>query len=374
MLIRSSIPLFALTTWVAAKKHSATPSANIAASSKLGNKLLSKARRLEQGDDERDFTWISGYSIRFKSCHTITTIPNEENDGQGDARLYNNNVVVFQLCPSDTCDGKCNDGAEYAVDMAQFVGAYTESKMEAQEYECEMIQENCYCNDDDEEACENQCFVDAGADYCVENENEDEEDFEIERALECEAMENNQNLYIGPYCASNGKEIYLGIFSDAGCVNTAEDGLYLYERYNYRTLPYTSESLVDSDCISCKQAGDNDNDNNNNNGDDNQEEEILEMCEELYEQSAKCESSLGSPSYSSYWYPDDNACEYIQKTLPSLDRVFRANGTPGRAAKAWATVFAFSTVSLAGLSYWLHTKVKRSSINLSDQGGDQDQA
>ena len=43
----------------------ATP--DVSASSKMGGRLLSKARRLE---GEGDITWIAGYSLKFQKCAT----------------------------------------------------------------------------------------------------------------------------------------------------------------------------------------------------------------------------------------------------------------------------------------------------------------
>jgi len=370
-MMRSAILLSALASSADAKKFSAInpKGSTITADSKLGNNLLSKARRLD-GEDNRDYTWVTGFSIQFKSCHTMTAVPSGEGGGgEEGAGLYNSNVVVFQLCPSDTCgDGKCKNGAEYAVSMAQFVDAYTEARLTEEEYTCEMIRENCYCNDDnDDEACQNQCYTDEGVDYCIEYDGDD--DFEVQEYLECNEMENYENYFIGPYCSADGSSIHLGIFADAGCVNVADDGLYLFKKYTYTDLPFSSsdESLVSDKCTSCKEPEEDNDDNNNNNN--NNDEEMIEMCEELYQQSAKCESSLGNPSYSNYWYPNDEACNYITNTLPALDRVFQTGKTGSPVATTFAWLFGITTVSLMGLVYWLHTKVERSTVSLSDQGG-----
>lgn len=45
----------------------ATP--DVSASSKIGARLLSKARQLE-GNKDGDITWISGYSLKFQKCAT----------------------------------------------------------------------------------------------------------------------------------------------------------------------------------------------------------------------------------------------------------------------------------------------------------------
>jgi hypothetical protein len=45
----------------------ATP--DVSAASKMGSRLLSKARKLE-GNNKGDITWISGYSLKFQKCAT----------------------------------------------------------------------------------------------------------------------------------------------------------------------------------------------------------------------------------------------------------------------------------------------------------------
>eukprot|EP00567_Pseudictyota_dubia_P013144 CAMPEP_0197438558 /NCGR_PEP_ID=MMETSP1175-20131217/5516_1 /TAXON_ID=1003142 /ORGANISM="Triceratium dubium, Strain CCMP147" /LENGTH=383 /DNA_ID=CAMNT_0042968309 /DNA_START=66 /DNA_END=1217 /DNA_ORIENTATION=+ len=380
MQLRASLLLAAVAPMAWAKTIEMGQMGDVPADSKMGNKLLSSARRL--GDqDERDQTWIAGYSLRFKSCHSVTTVPQEE--GGEELQLYNSNVVVFQLCKTSSCgsqNDKCEGGAEYAINMALFLDAYTEAKMEKEEQICENIRENCYCdNANDEEVCENQCYVDQNADYCVEYEGQEE--FEVQRYLECAEMENNERYFIGPYCASSGDAIHLGVFDDIGCVNHSEDGIYMFEKYMYRSLPFSSsdDSIVGNECVQCLQVDeDQNNNNNNNNGNNNnnngQDAEIIEMCERLYEMSAKCEANLEYSGYSNYWYPDELACNYINNVLPRLDKVFgvkssvRSSSSSGP-AKAFAWIFGITTFALLGVCYWLYTKVQRTSVNLSSQGG-----
>lgn len=45
----------------------ATP--DVSAGSKMGSRLLSKARRLE-GNNDGDITWIAEYSLKFQKCAT----------------------------------------------------------------------------------------------------------------------------------------------------------------------------------------------------------------------------------------------------------------------------------------------------------------
>jgi hypothetical protein len=161
------------------------------ANSRAGSKLLSKAKvehRDLENNGEVDTTWIVGYSIKYEGCASLIQIAGGEGGGgDGDGSLlYTQNLVKFSLCPtgsSSSCSA-CKGGAQYVVNMNEFVDAYTEMELDAQEYACEMIRENCYCdNANDDDVCESQCYVDAGMDSCIEVEGGD--DFEIQRYLEC---------------------------------------------------------------------------------------------------------------------------------------------------------------------------------------------
>ena len=338
-------------------------------------------------DEEQDITWMYQYEIRFESCHTAFTIP--ENDFGG---LVANDSIEFTICPSN---GGKNCG-RYLARMNDFLDMYTESQMEAQEYQCEMAREKCeyeieYQNQNgqnqnqnyDEDYYMNECYKAMGKDYCVEYENDE---FELQEYLECREWEGNQgnmNMYfIGPYCANNGKEVRLGMFSDEGCAVRAQNGLQTYATYSYgRSLPYSDESIVSNDlAISCKQVDQNqqqynydegNNGNNNNNYDGwNQDMDINQFCEELYWKSAKCEKGLNKAS-SYNWSPDNKACTYMENVLPGIDSSFAAvfgnSYNSGKAAKAFAWIFAITTAALGGYVFYLH-KNKERKVDLSSQG------
>jgi len=57
--------------------------------------------------------------------------------------------------------------------LVDFVEMYFQAKMDAQEYNCEVTKNNCYCeNANDDQACESQCYANAGLDYCEDNNNQ----------------------------------------------------------------------------------------------------------------------------------------------------------------------------------------------------------
>eukprot|EP00548_Thalassiothrix_antarctica_P004159 CAMPEP_0194146076 /NCGR_PEP_ID=MMETSP0152-20130528/19516_1 /TAXON_ID=1049557 /ORGANISM="Thalassiothrix antarctica, Strain L6-D1" /LENGTH=368 /DNA_ID=CAMNT_0038846493 /DNA_START=46 /DNA_END=1152 /DNA_ORIENTATION=+ len=340
------------------------PGSDISANSVLGNKLLSKARLLGgNNDDAYDFTWALDYSIKFQSCHKTFEFRADgggSNDNDNPTEIQQ--LVIFRLCPSDKCGSICR-GGEYVVEMREFVEAYMDSKLSAEEYACEQVKENCSCDDDDQvnddDVCLSQCYANAGLDGCEEDDNNGDDDweFDVEEYLECEEIADNDDdsnqVYVGAYCSSNGKNIYLGTFTDRQCSEKASEGTY--ENLKGRALPYASESLVGHDCISCEDTQ-NDDDGYNN---------VLEICEELYENSAKCERNLDIDNKVT------GGCEYIHKMLPRMEAL--VSGKP-LTSTVLAWVFGFSTLAASGAAYFYFIKSQRrgkidlSSQDLSSQG------
>lgn len=392
------------------------PDFNIPTESKTGRKLLAKARRLENNNngEDQDGDWLAGYSIKYDSCSSLIQV-REEGGNDEEGLLYSQNLVKFIVCKgNDSNCSDCGSGvAQYVVNMLEFVQAYTEMKTEAQEQACETIKDYCYCdNYNDDEVCQNQCYADAGMSQCIQYEGQEE--VEIDQLLECAALEgangnnnngNNNNgnnnynsnsnsyngidmyrqYYIGPRCSpKDGKSIYVAAFYDAGCVSYAGTGVY--EAFNYgASLPYEKEPIVAlNDCISCLQVEDDDGNNNNNNNNNNnqnynnnnnynnynQEMEVAEICQQTYEQAAKCESKL---NLGQYFYPDTSGCEYINNILPNLQRATRkiASGSGGSAsvggsaATAFAVIFGLTTALLGAYAFFLYRKIHRAKVNLA---------
>lgn len=344
--------------------------ADIPVDSKLGHRLLSKARLLN--DNNNAYTWVSNYSIKFHSCHT--TLEFRADGGSGDGQqdeepTESMRLVHFTLCPTDSCHAGCHNGADYLVEMREFVESYLEFQMDQQEYNCEQVKENCYCdNYNDDEVCLSQCYATAGLDYCDEQDNDDE--FEIDRFLECEALneDNNNNnnnyyyqqsvTYVGAYCASNGRGIHLGTFSDRQC--TKHTSTSNYKKYTGYDLPYTTTSIVSNDCISCQEPSEYDDDYNQDQYD---ADEVREICEGLYERSAKCEKNIPS---SVNPYKSTGGCDYIFNTLPKVERL--SKGGPVLST-VFAWVFFSSTVLVSAYAAFLWQKAKRAHVDLSLSSG-----
>ena len=288
--------------------------------------------------------------------------------------------------------------------------------------------------------CQNQCLSELGLTECMDddqNQNQNGQqgdDFDLEQAMECTkldfddeavqyyAYQNNMNngnwnnqqngqqqmeFFVGPYCSSNGKSILLGVFMDEVCGFEAPSGVY--EKFNYgRSLPYSSESLISNECISCKQVNEDENQNQDNengerpsfidhvmyflappllikailfsppvgNSDNQQEEEVevKEMCKQLYEPAAKCEQGLTNV-YG--LYPNTMGCQFIQglkvsgkaRIMATFSNMSEAakNNTPG----LLAGLFALTTLIFGGVAYHFHGKANKQNVGLvSGSGGD----
>jgi len=352
----------------------------ITADSPLGSKLLSKARRLDE-DEEVDYSWITGMSVKFQGCFHITQW-NADADGEEDVRIMTKRLARFRLCPTDSCAasdaGGCESGyGDYIIDMNTYVQSYLEAQRETQEANCENLEENvCDCEEQDddawdEDACLNECYVENGADYCVRDEDEGEQ-FEANEYMECGEFEvpedddgNRRRLdeeeeevqyFIGPYCGDQGGEVFLGMFSDDTCSEFVDSngGSSTYESFTGSALPYSSTSLVGSDCVSCLAVNDGD--------DDGQEDESSEMCEAIYQGAGKCESGL------SIDYPNENACTFMEgiKIIRKSGVVSTDEPAASKTASAFIGVFAVSSCMLGAYVYYLKTKLDKAKINLAD--------
>jgi len=309
------------------------------AQSDAGRKLLSKARKLEE---EIDMTWIINYSIKFASCHSISQYAGAEGNQNAEEgqTIVTQNLVKFKLCPSDSCGYGCK-GGEYLVDMAEFVNMYTENRLDAEEMACENVRENCNCQYyDDEDACQNNCFMDAGLDYCIEEEEGDDDAavaFELQEYLECAELEDEngkyyengekKQLYVGPKCSNSGEKIHLGVFTDEFCTQEFSDSAY--RTLTGESLPYREgeDSIVAEDCVNCMQAD----------GDDGNYE-LIEFCEQSYEPAAKCEKNLDIYS------PDESGCDFIYSLYRREDS-YQPMKHSTAVTMAW--VFFVATIVLA---------------------------
>jgi len=157
----------------------------------------------------------------------------------------------------------------------------------------------------------------------------------------------------------------LGLFTDDTC-STFADEEGGAEAYSYMSqgvaLPYAEESLISMDCISCKEPED-----YNGDGDDSEDEDqVIEMCEQIYESAGKCEQGLEATGYLSE--ANNNACNYIAgiKVVRKDGIITQVGSKANKTASIFIGVFVVAFVLLAAYVYYLKTKLDRASISLSD--------
>lgn len=292
-------------------------------------------RRVEQDD----VSWMSAYSLVYENCSR------------------SDNVVSFRLCPSEnSCNVGCSNGADYVVDLAVFVDAFTEAQLGAKEYRCEMARENCEYDDDA------LCYQDASLDYC-DNANEDENGFNLQEYLECKKI--SDEYYVGPYCSEDNYNIYLGVFEDEACSTIVESNVFA-EVMGY-DLPFSSDSIVSNECANCKEHF---LEVDQNGGDDKEDDDdVLEQCEELYGRSSKCETDLDVEN------PDDGACEYIETIQASEGATVGApkNQSAGSTkTRVWGGVLVAALLfGSCGIAFYLHQhRQAKKDEELNVQDGD----
>lgn len=352
---------------------------DITTASPLGKKILTSARRLEDNDDAFDETWVMNYSIKFQGCHHVSQWNAEAADDE-DVRVYTQRIVRFRLCPTDSClssdAGGCDSGfGDYVLDMNLFMENFLEAQMNAEEFACENYRENvCGCEDDDQkddqfdrDECEYDCYVNGGMDYCIQDENQEAVD--LARYAACEQFEvqaddDNRRLdedevqyYMGPYCASQGGQILMGLFTDDTCTMYADSsaGKSTYASLTGgETMPYSSSTIIGSDCMTCLE------DQMQNDDDAEDEDEVKQACEEIYQMAGKCET------YLSIKYPNENACSYIKGI-----KILRKDGSttvsatqPSKTAGAFIGLFGVAFVLLGGYVFYLKSKLDRARITL----------
>ena len=173
----------------------------------------------------------------------------------------------------------------------------------------------------------------------------------------------NGNYYVGPYCASQGGAIYLGMFTDDTCSQFADNsgGREMYYSLAGRNLPYGQTNLIDMDCMSCKEPQE-----NNNGGNDAEDaDEVTEACEQIYVTAGKCEANL---PYGTVYEPNNNACNYMEgiKIVRSDGTIVAGQAKANKTASVFIGLFVVAFVLLSAYVYYLKTKLDRASINLSE--------
>jgi hypothetical protein len=338
----------------------------IRADSHLGRSLLEHARALDQ---EVDYNFISEYSIKFQGCHHVSQW-NADVDDEDDVRIKTKRLVRFRLCPADSCNSQKSAGCtskygDYVVDLNTFVGYYLQAMQDDKENICQDTANECNdnCNSGSDQDCVQSCYEDFSMTFCLQDDDQaDNGAFDPIDYSACAQYDfggggrhqrelNQVEYYVGPYCANQGGEIHLGLFTDDTCTTYAQNGESTFYSYAGFELPYSDDSLVSTRCMSCGY-GDQDGDGQN---------DVSEVCAAIYGASGKCETKM------SVDYPNESACTYIEGIkIIREDGVIRTSATrKSKAAAVCIGLFLTAAVLLAGYVYYLRTKLSRAKINLA---------
>ena len=321
----SRLAVVALSLVVAAAEGS------MSTDSDAGRNLMHHARKMQNNNynyngqgqnqqqnynfDDVDTSFLAGYSVKFQGCHHVQQW-NEDAQDEDDVRIMTKRLVRFRLCPSGECSsdlGGCSmHYGDYIVDMETYMSSFYESMQ--QNYGGRELQDG----------------------YDMRNYMECTQ-FDMRRHLQNNGDaygyygDEDVQYYVGPYCADQGGEIRLGLFTDDTCTSFARS------QYAIQGLPYTQNSMVSTNCVGC--------------GSYNGDYQVSDFCTSIYQIAGKCESKMN------VYYANEAACSYIEGIkIIREDGVIRTSATRKSKAAAIA-IGCFLTVAvlLAGYVYYLRT-------------------
>lgn len=393
------------------------------------SKLVSGARRLDEDQEEFEVD-ISGFSLKFEKCQFIKAYDDEvaENE-EYDTVLATKHFVVFKLCPGDTCSSCSYGYGEYMIDLETYLESTVGYQQELQEEMCNACDE-CGQDEEEEEAEEEDgeeeddaeeedgerrkkrrklgrklaVDCDSCADECDKIENMEANGYiDATEFLECQMIygpddDAKDALYAGPMCASSGSRINIGVFTDEACSigdssKNVDDYLVDEDGYQMKLSHALLKTVYTDTCISCLQVEEED-ENEDEDGDEDedaeeQEAETNELCQALYEEAAKCESSHGFDNgYADYdGYENQVAqekvvCNFISSvyggtyddtgeiSIYGANKSVNGGSSTTGGQKFALTFFILGTVGLAVYAAMLHQKLtKGGKAGLSSQGG-----
>jgi hypothetical protein len=105
----------------------------------------------------------------------------------------------------------------------------------------------------------------------------------------------------------------------------------------------------------------------NNEGDDAEDEDqVIEMCEQIYQTAGKCESALAATGV--VYEANEQACNYIAgiKVVRKDGIITQVGSKANKTSSVFIGIFVVAFVLLAAYVYYLKTKLDRASINLSE--------
>lgn len=347
MLTRISLLAWALLGAVGVEaKHGVINQENsdIPANSDIARNLLHHARRVDQNQNgeynngDVDTSFLSGYSVKFQGCHHVQQW-NPYADDDSDVRIMTKRLVRFRMCPSSSCTtdltGCTSSYGDYVVDMGTYVTSYLEAAAYSQNGNNANRQLDQYDVSDYTECAELDMRrrLDQNADYSNgQYSNNDDYD---------------GSYYMGPYCAEQGGEIRMGLFTDDTCSTFANNGEQAYYSATGMSMPYSESSMVSMNCMSCSASGDDGS-------------YVSDFCTDIYSYAGKCETKMNVN------YPNESSCSYIEgiKVIRE-DGVIRTSATKkSKAAAISIGVFLTIAVLLSGYVYYLRTSKSFSCLHM----------
>merc|ERR1711957_775735 len=313
--------------------------------SKLAAKLMEVSKNQRHLEDQESYTNVAGYSLQFLGCHHFRQW-NEEIDEDEDVRLLTKRLVLFRLVPFGQCAnyplnddklgtmvdnskqyfGSYKEFGEYVVDLNTFVELYFNAIEEQNEDRCAAYNDECTndCassigNDASYYVCLKNCFLDKGVTNCMQFLGYDDADDDGEEIIDaadyvyCAEFDwatdddSNDAFYYGPYCAAQGGQIRMSLFTDDTCTTEVScnsgKGATCYEEKTYSVLPYSNDGIVQDTCVPCST------DYINLEGGGTLDEQTdfgytRSVCSSLYTDAGRCETHFGSAN-------DESSCAYI---------------------------------------------------------------
>jgi hypothetical protein len=406
--MKLTLSFAALTAAVVSANPFAPSKSSNTAKAKYMNTLVGKAhptansqlRRLDQNQQQEGEEYIpdiSYYSLKFQQCQFVKSYDDDlAGDEDSSTVLATKRFVVFRLCPSDACESCSSNFGEYLVDLETYLQSTVEYQQAIQEEMCRACQEcgnwenQQQANEQNGEEQQNDAGrrlqnvdCDSFYDECMKIENMEANGYiDATNFMECQMIYDPEDdgkaaLFAGPMCASGGTKIKVGVFEDEECnipdlEKDVDDYLMDGDGLSMKLSHALLKTVYSSDCISClwvdendeneNQEQQNDDQQNQNNNRDANENKILDMCEELYEDAAKCEKANGFDNgYANYWAYENQlsqegvVCDFIASLKAgSYDEtgeivVWGANSALGGGAKTtggqkFALTFFMSTL------------------------------
>jgi len=290
---------------------------------------------------------IAEYSLKYHKCTTMNLFnaedeENNQNDNDnGPFTPYT--FVTFRLCPTDTCSADgwngCRDTyGEYMMEMGTFLESqikYDEEIFEQYCNYCEtcMYFENYFYGNNRNLASHACKYYDDCSTYEEVCANEDDSvSLTYDDLYQCIPIEDavtdddGDDGDDGNNGDDDGTQYFLGlacddtlqmaVYSDEDCTQFVGlgDAVYDITGYNVEVGDDVMGSFLTHDCISCRES---DKPYKITYQDQNDENDILEVCEDVYLASARCDERLWNPVYDSLVaeYNADLACDFLQNVI-----------------------------------------------------------